>query len=56
MNTQQKQDIFNYLEDLRESGITNMFGAGRYVEDAFDLDPLEAKEVLIEWMSSRRAS
>ncbi len=39
-----------YLDQLRESGVTNMFGAGSYLEDEFGLGRNEAREVLAEWM------
>lgn len=40
-----------YLDDLRQSGVTNMYGAGRYVEVAFpDLTKKQAGEVLGYWM------
>jgi hypothetical protein len=41
---------FWFLNRLRESGETNMFGAAPYVECAFDLTRGEAKRVLMEWM------
>jgi hypothetical protein len=47
------QDLyFEYLDELRESGETNMFGAGAYLEDAFDLPRREARDVLMEWMKT----
>ena len=47
-----KEKIFEYLDNhnLRESGVTNMFGAGQYVASAFGLRPNEAQEVLLDWM------
>ena len=48
-----KEDIrpeFEYLCELRDSGAINMFGAGRYLEEVFELDRREAKKVLLEWM------
>jgi hypothetical protein len=45
-----KSEMFEYLDTLRESGVTNMFGAGQYLEQAFDIDRREAKSVLLEWM------
>ena len=45
-----KSEMFEYLDTLRESGVTNMFGAGPYLEQAFDIDRREAKQVLLEWM------
>ena len=44
--------VFLYLDRLRESGITNMFGARPYVEDEFGLGRREAKDLLIEWMET----
>ena len=41
-----------YLDDLRESGVTNMFGAGAYVEAAFGLDRRAARTILAYWMES----
>ena len=32
-----KVRVFEYLEALRESGITNMFGATPYIERVFDV-------------------
>ena len=45
--------IWDFLETLRESGVTNMFGAAPYLQESFpELDRFEAKEIVIEWMSS----
>ena len=41
-----------YLDGLRESGVTNMFGAGAYVEEEFGISRKDAKEILMYWMSS----
>jgi len=39
-----------YLDELRESGATNMFGARPYLMDEFpDLTKEEALEVLMHW-------
>lgn len=48
--TVDKNEMFEYLNTLRETGVTNMFGAGPYLEQAFDIDRREAKQVLLEWM------
>ena len=45
-------EMLQYLDDLRESGATNMFGAGSYVADEFDLDKKDSSAVLLYWMSS----
>lgn len=39
-----------YLDDLRESGETNMFGAAQYLIWEFGLDRHEARNVLSDWM------
>jgi len=41
-----------YLDDLRESGVTNMYGAGAYLEDEFDMTREEANQVLTYWMKT----
>lgn len=43
-------DLEIYLDDLRESGVTNMFGAGSYLEQDFDLSKERAGEMLLFWM------
>jgi len=39
-----------YLDNLRESGVTNMFGASSYLVDEFGMSNREASEVLLYWM------
>lgn len=46
------KDYYLYLEKLRESGITNMYGAAPYLADAFDLDIATARTVLTDWMKN----
>lgn len=45
-------EYLEYLDDLRESGETNMFGATPYLEDDFDLSRADARSVLSYWMKS----
>lgn len=47
-----KQDAFDYLLSLRDSGITNMYGAAPYLEGAFDIKKDEAGYWLQAWMKS----
>ena len=42
----------DFLIALRDSGITNMFGAAPYLQAEFGLDKREAREVLANWMRS----
>ena len=45
-------EMLTYLDDLRESGVTNMFWAGTYLRKEFDLETTESHEVLSYWMNS----
>jgi hypothetical protein len=47
-----QEDYFKYLNELRDSGVTNMWGAGPYLEDKFWLTKQEAKDVLVAWIKS----
>ena len=38
-------NYFEFLNDLRDSGVTNMFGAIPYLMDEFILDENEAKSI-----------
>jgi len=42
---------FEFLNRLRESGETNMYGASPYLACAFSLPKREASKILVEWMS-----
>lgn len=49
---EQNKDYFNFLENLRKSGVTNMFGAGPYLEVAFTMLPKKADAILGLWMDN----
>ena len=46
------EDVYQFLDDLRDSGATNMFGADPYVQREFDLERKEARELVTAWMGS----
>lgn len=46
------EDFFEYLDELRESGVTNMYGGTPYLEAEFGLGRREARDVLVKWMQS----
>lgn len=46
------EEYAEYLDNLRESGAVNMFGAGAYLQRDFDLSRTEASAVLKEWMAT----
>jgi len=52
MTEEEREDYFTYLDDLRESGETNMYAARPYLEEAFDISKDEAAAVLLEWMQT----
>lgn len=41
-----------YLDELRDSGVVNMFGATPYIMREFGGDNKTAKNILLEWMDS----
>ena len=47
-----KNTVFLFLDDLRNSGKTNMFGAGSYLEQVFNIDRHSARDYIVEWMET----
>ena len=47
-----EQEHKDYLDELRESGSTNMFGAADWLETDFDLTRRQAKDYLLYWMKT----
>ena len=48
-----KEEHLVYLDTLRESGVTNMFGALPYLLDEFDdLNEHNGREILSYWMKT----
>jgi hypothetical protein len=50
--TDKEQEVLEFLNVLRDSGATNMFGAVPYIKDEFELDSKEAKSLLMLWMAN----
>jgi hypothetical protein len=50
--TEDKKDVYTFLDNLRESGVTNMFGSGSYVEDEYSTSKTETKELVVGWMKA----
>jgi hypothetical protein len=46
-----KEQALHYLNELRDSGVVNMLGAGAYLQEAFDLSRNEAKQIVVWWIS-----
>jgi hypothetical protein len=45
-------EAFAYLDDLRESGAVNMFGAATYVAEDLGHDKRTARDLVSMWMRS----
>lgn len=45
-------EVKAYLDELRDSGVTNMFGAGAYLREEFGFTRSEASAELSRWMKS----
>lgn len=39
-----------FLEKLRKSGVTNMYGATPYLQEEFDISSKDAIKILTDWM------
>jgi hypothetical protein len=47
------EDHLYFLDDLRESGVTNMFGASPYLKNEFsELTEKECSKILTYWMKT----
>lgn len=44
--------VWVYLEKLRRSGVTNMFGATPYLMEEFGMSEKEATKALANWMKN----
>ncbi len=47
---EQALEIVHYLDDLRSSGQTNMFGAAPYLVNELGIDIKQARTALSTWM------
>ena len=43
---------YPYLVRLRDSGVTNMWGGGEYLADAFEIPQREASKILVRWIGT----
>ena len=46
------KEYFIFLNILRESGVTNMFGAAPYLEEHCDLKGANSRRIVINWMEN----
>jgi hypothetical protein len=50
--TGKTQEYYIYLEELRDSGVTNMWGASSYLEEEFDLGRKDARAIHLAWIKA----
>jgi len=49
---QEGNKIYDYLIELRDSGVTNMYGAGEFIAKRYGVSDSEASDILLAWMDS----
>ena len=48
-----EEEYLEFLDILRESGVTNMFGATPYLQEEYpELSKKEARDILTYWMNT----
>lgn len=50
--SQEEVNVFTYLNELRNSGETNMFGARPYIEAEFGFSQEKSTKLLKRWMNN----
>ena len=45
-------EMLYYLDGLRESGVTNMLGAGQYLVSRFSVSADDAGKILVYWIKT----
>ena len=51
-----EKDYFEFLDDLRESGVTNMFGSAPYLAEEFGLCIRHARTIVGDYMRQKQNS
>ena len=47
-----QEQVNRFLNDLRETGATNMFGATPYIQEIFGVTKYDAQRFLVKWMET----
>ena len=45
-------EYFEYLDALRKTGVTNMYGAGAYITNKYGFNHQEAGKIVLAWMDT----
>ena len=51
-----REECYEYLDTLRDSGVTNMFGAAPYLMNEFGMNKYQARDALLDWMENKRTA
>ena len=46
------EEYYKFLEALRRTGVCNMYGAGIYLIECFNIPNSEARNILSNWMEN----
>ncbi len=49
LNAVNMVDVYNFLDNLRESGRINMFAAPSAIQDAYGYDSATARKLFLDW-------
>lgn len=52
INEKEISEELEYLETLRRSGVTNMYGAAPYIQSQFGHDIQTSRKILVYWMEN----
>ena len=47
-----EQEVFEFLDSLRDSGVINMFGASDHIIMEYGCDKNAARNILVKWMET----
>ena len=50
---EQLEKMFEFLDELQNGGGINVFAAKPHLQDEFDLDKYQAKDVILAWMKQK---
>ena len=52
MQLKYDEKYYEFLDGLRESGVTNMFGATPFLQEEFLVGKEQARKILVDWMET----
>lgn len=52
MSVEDMDTYFAFLDNLRESGSINMFGAAPVLAEMYELNKTEARHIVMRWMET----